>query len=63
MTSHLGFEWQIPKVIVITIMFLLALLYNLRVYLQIFALIGGTSRSRVCRFKSEYLYIHEYLYN
>ena len=41
----------------------LALLYNLRVYLQFFALVGGTSRRRVSPYKSEYLYIHEYLYN
>ena len=39
------------------------LLYNLRVYIQIFSLVGGTSRRRVFRYKSEYLYIHEYLYH
>ena len=43
--------------------FMFALLYNLRVYIQIFALVGGTSRRRVSRYKSKYLYIHEYLYN
>ena len=40
----------------------LALLYNLRVYIQIFPLVGGTSRRRVSPYKREYLYIHdEYL--
>ena len=41
----------------------LPLLYNLRMYIQIFALVGGTSRRRVSPYKIEYLYIHEYLYN
>ena len=39
---------------------MIALLYNLRMYTQIFALIGGTSRRRVSSYKSEYLYIHKY---
>ena len=39
----------------------LASLYNLRVYIQILALVGGTSRRRVSSYKREYLYIHEYL--
>ena len=43
--------------------YLLALLYNLRVYIQIFDLVGGTSRRRVSPYKSEYLYTHEYLLN
>ena len=42
---------------------MLALLYNLQVYIQIFAHVGVTSRRRVSPYKSEYLYIHEYLYN
>ena len=42
---------------------MLALLYNVLVYIQIFTLKGGTSQRRVSRYKSEYLYIHEYLYN
>ena len=35
----------------------------LRVYIQKFPLVGGTSRGRVSRCKMEYLYVHEYLYN
>ena len=42
---------------------MLALLYNLLMYTQILDLIGGTSRRRVSSYKSEYLYIHKYLYN
>ena len=53
-------------IIFVLIMFFfvnLALLYNLRVYIQIFALVGGTSRRRVAPYKIEYLYIHEFLHN
>ena len=39
------------------------LLYNLRVCIHIFALVGGACRRRVSHYKSEYLCIHEYLYN
>ena len=41
----------------------LALLNNLRVYIQILALVGGMSRRQVSSYESEYLYIHKYLYN
>ena len=36
---------------------------NKRVCIQIIALVGRTSRRRVSPYKSEYLYIHKYLYN
>ena len=41
-----------------------ALLYNFTsVYIQVFPLVGGTSRRRVSPYKREYLYVHEYLYD
>ena len=50
-------------VVIGTLRVKVALSYNLPVYVQIFPLVGGTSQRWVSGYKSEYLYIHEYLYN
>ena len=42
--------------------FKLALVYNLLVYIQIFALVGGTSPDEFPPTKGN-VYIHKYLYN
>ena len=43
--------------------FMLALLYEIRVFIQIFTLVGGTSLEDESPYKREYVYIYEYLYN